>query len=69
MAVERFFPIGERGTGAMQAAAAKTICGSCQVIADCLEAALKVPETDGIWAGLTPVERRALIRPGVRAGR
>lgn len=69
MAVDRFFPIGERGTGALQTEAAKVVCGSCPVIADCLEAALLVPDTDGIWAGLTSIERRALRRPAVETHR
>lgn len=64
MSVERFFPIGERGSGAIQAAAAKTICAGCVVSADCLDAALVVPDTDGIWGGLTSSERRALRLAG-----
>jgi WhiB family redox-sensing transcriptional regulator len=63
MAVDRFFPIGDRGAGAQRAtSAAKTICRSCSVVADCLEEALLVPDTDGIWGGLTTTERRALPR-------
>jgi WhiB family redox-sensing transcriptional regulator len=61
MAVDKFFPIGEHGAGAQRATfAAKTICGTCEVVADCLVEAMVVPDTDGIWGGLTSTERRAL---------
>jgi WhiB family redox-sensing transcriptional regulator len=61
MAVDRFFPIGENGAGARRAtSAAKVICGTCAVVADCLVEAMVVPDTDGIWGGLTSTERRAL---------
>ena len=41
-------------------AAAKAVCATCPVIAQCLERALKVGEPDGVWGGLTARERDAL---------
>ncbi|MFD0078192.1 WhiB family transcriptional regulator [Streptomyces sp. NPDC127166] len=42
---------------------ARKVCGACEVRAECLAHALAVPETDGVWGGLTYRERRRL-RPG-----
>lgn len=39
---------------------AKAICGSCVVKSDCLEYALEHDEQDGVWGGLTTVQRNAL---------
>jgi hypothetical protein len=43
---------------------AKSVCGGCPLIMDCLETALA--DTDafkwGIWGGTTPEERRAIRR-------
>jgi WhiB family transcriptional regulator, redox-sensing transcriptional regulator len=36
---------------------AKAICGSCPVRAECLEHAILMPETGGIWGGLNSAER------------
>lgn len=36
--------------------AAKAICATCPVVDDCLEWALK-HEKDGIWGGMSPIER------------
>lgn len=41
---------------------AKTICGKCPVRTDCLAYALETHTRDGIWGGLTPDERVALMR-------
>jgi len=39
-------------------AAAKAICANCQVKEPCLEYALATNQTDGLWGGLTPDQRR-----------
>lgn len=43
-------------------AKAKAICARCPVRVDCLEYALKVRETHGIWGGLNEAERRQVLR-------
>ena len=43
-------------------AVAKALCGQCPVRLECLEYALEVHETHGIWGGLNEMERRALLR-------
>jgi hypothetical protein len=40
---------------------AKTICGTCPVEDDCLAYALERYETEGVWGGKTPAERRELV--------
>lgn len=37
---------------------AKSICGVCPVIKDCLDYAVEIREPYGIWGGLTETERR-----------
>lgn len=49
-----FFPEKITVEGAAQA---KTICARCPVQATCLEMAYANDERDGIWGGLTPLER------------
>jgi WhiB family redox-sensing transcriptional regulator len=52
-----FFPeVGGFGTEA------KKVCAQCPVAAQCLEYALAHNETDGIWGGLSPKQRKALAR-------
>jgi WhiB family redox-sensing transcriptional regulator len=41
---------------------AKAICDRCPVQALCLEYALKIRESHGIWGGLNELERRQLLR-------
>ncbi len=43
-------------------AAAKLLCGRCDVRAECLELALDTNEQFGIWGGLSAEERRGLRR-------
>lgn len=43
-------------------AVAKAMCVQCPVRETCLEYALEVRETHGIWGGLNEMERRALLR-------
>lgn len=52
-----FFP--ERGASTKEA---KSICGACDVRADCLEYALENSEKFGIWGGTSERERRRLRR-------
>jgi WhiB family redox-sensing transcriptional regulator len=56
---ELFFPIGEGGPALVQIAAAKAVCASCPVTAECLTFAL-VALPEGIAGGLTATERREL---------
>jgi WhiB family transcriptional regulator, redox-sensing transcriptional regulator len=39
---------------------AKRICAGCAVRKDCLEYAMRIRESHGIWGGLNEVERRHL---------
>jgi WhiB family redox-sensing transcriptional regulator len=41
---------------------AKSICAICPVRIECLEYAVRIRETHGIWGGLNELERRLLIR-------
>ena len=40
---------------------AKQICGECAVVNDCLEHAISVDESHGIWGGLNESERRIYV--------
>ena len=54
-----WFHPGGRGVPASETyAAARLVCGECPVKADCLEHAIVAGETEGMWGGLTPKERR-----------
>jgi WhiB family redox-sensing transcriptional regulator len=59
-----FFP--ERGASTREA---KSVCGSCEVRAECLEYALDHAEKFGIWGGLSERERRRLRRQRALARR
>ncbi|HEY1330345.1 MAG TPA: WhiB family transcriptional regulator [Actinomycetota bacterium] len=41
---------------------ARAICGGCPVRVECLDYALRVRESHGVWGGLNEAERRALLR-------
>ena len=41
---------------------ARRLCGSCGVREECLDYALTVSESHGIWGGLNELERRRLVR-------
>ena len=43
-------------------AVAKAFCARCLVRAECLEYALQIRETHGVWGGLNEMERRAELR-------
>jgi len=59
-----FFPVSEAG-----AADAKAICSTCPVREECLEFAVDTRQPDGVWGGLTQVERHRLIRRRQKAAR
>jgi WhiB family redox-sensing transcriptional regulator len=52
-----FFP--ERGESAV---AAKAVCATCRVRQPCLEFALEINVSCGVWGGLSGRERRQLVR-------
>jgi WhiB family redox-sensing transcriptional regulator len=52
-----FFPVSENGGGE-----AKAICAGCPVAERCLEYAIQTHQPDGVWGGLTAVERHRLVR-------
>lgn len=54
-----FFPEEADAAGA---ARAKEVCGSCPVAEHCLEWALETNQTEGVWGGSTPFERRRIRR-------
>lgn len=57
-----FHPEGERGPRRRdREAAAKAVCQSCPVVAECLEHALNVREPYGVWGGLSELERGLLL--------
>ena len=41
---------------------ARSICGRCPVLDECLDYALSVGEPHGIWGGLNELQRRRLLR-------
>jgi len=59
-----FFPISDA-----HADAAKAVCAGCPVREACLEFALENRPADGVWGGLTPMERHRLIRRRQKAAR
>ncbi|MER6976017.1 WhiB family transcriptional regulator [Streptomyces carpinensis] len=57
-----FFPDDwRRGIGELEATVAKQVCARCPVIEPCLAGALERREPVGIWGGLDPDERGALV--------
>ncbi len=64
-----FHPEGERGPARRNRdAAAKAICATCPVMAQCREHALIVREPYGVWGGLTEDDREA-VYAATREGR
>lgn len=59
-----FFPASDNDAGP-----AKEICATCPVREACLEYALETRPADGIWGGLTPIERHRMIRRRQKADR
>lgn len=68
--VEMFFPLDSdsRGRDSLGFSpqeiyrAAKEVCAQCPVRMPCLEQALQREEEYGVWGGLTPFERRRVLR-------
>jgi WhiB family transcriptional regulator, redox-sensing transcriptional regulator len=52
-----FFPVSDTFAGE-----AKAICATCPVAEQCLEYAIATRQGDGVWGGLTAVERHRLLR-------
>jgi WhiB family transcriptional regulator, redox-sensing transcriptional regulator len=59
-----FFPVSETFAGE-----AKAICAACPVAEQCLEYAIETHQPDGVWGGLTAVERHRLVRRRQKAAR
>ncbi|MDZ4826713.1 MAG: WhiB family transcriptional regulator [Actinomycetota bacterium] len=59
-----FFPVSDK-----DADAARAICDTCPVAPDCLEWAIGTRQPDGIWGGLTAMERHRLVRRRQKAAR
>jgi WhiB family redox-sensing transcriptional regulator len=57
-----FSPDSERGAKRQaREEVAKSYCAGCPVLAQCRAHALAVREPYGVWGGLTPAERDALV--------
>jgi WhiB family transcriptional regulator, redox-sensing transcriptional regulator len=60
-----FHPDGERGSSrARREEAAKRVCRTCPVRAECAAHALTVREPYGVWGGFTETERLHLLATG-----
>jgi WhiB family redox-sensing transcriptional regulator len=59
-----FFPVSDSF-----ADEAKAICATCPVSEQCLEYAVETHQPDGVWGGLTPIERHRLVRRRQRVAR
>ncbi|MFE5026230.1 WhiB family transcriptional regulator [Streptomyces sp. NPDC056656] len=70
-----FFPAHGLQLRDSQVEAAKRLCAACPVREECLVIAVRSDESDGIWGGTTPAERRrirgqlARMRQGVKVAR
>lgn len=59
-----FFPVSDSLAGE-----AKAICAGCPVAEACLDYAIATRQSDGVWGGLTAIERHRLIRRRQKAAR
>ncbi|MGW5610955.1 WhiB family transcriptional regulator [Streptomyces sp. NPDC003753] len=59
---ELFFPVSDDGLSLLQVERARRVCDRCPVLRECRGWALRYGETDGVWGGLTPGQRRALAQ-------
>ena len=60
-----FHPDGERGASRLRREiAAKAVCRSCPVRAECAAHALAAREPYGVWGGFTEAERARLLAAG-----
>ena len=62
--VSIFFPASDE-----DAEPARAICATCPVRLECLEFAIATRQEDGVWGGLTEIERRRLRRRRQAAAR
>ncbi len=56
----------KRGEKIAREAVAKAICARCPVRIECLDYALGIRETHGVWGGLNEMERRHVLRERIR---
>jgi WhiB family transcriptional regulator, redox-sensing transcriptional regulator len=59
---EHFFPISHKSRPGVDVNFALGICMSCPVQQPCLDYAMSMPQTYGIWGGTTEEQRRRLRR-------
>jgi WhiB family redox-sensing transcriptional regulator len=59
-----FFPVSDTYAGE-----AKAICATCPVAEQCLEYAVATHQSDGVWGGMTALERHRLVRRRQRVAR
>src|SRR5689334_22384794 len=59
-----FFPVSDT-----YADEAKAICATCPVAEQCLEYAVATHQADGVWGGMTALERHRLVRRRQRVAR
>ncbi|PRB01779.1 WhiB family transcriptional regulator [Microbacterium sp. MYb64] len=59
---DMFFPTKGDHESARNAVAT---CRTCPVVGDCLQYALEHRETQGVWGGLTPMQRKRIARTPV----
>jgi WhiB family redox-sensing transcriptional regulator len=63
---ELFFPISKGGVTDRQVTVALSVCAGCTVRQQCLDFAMQMAETNGIWGGTTPEERIRARRKATR---
>ncbi|WP_205315465.1 WhiB family transcriptional regulator [Nonomuraea lactucae] len=63
---ELFFPISLEGPGREQVQRAKAVCRGCPVRRPCLDYAMDTRQTDGVWGGTDPSQRRAITLAATR---
>ena len=57
-----FFPVGTTGVALEEVEAAKALCRTCPLRAECLAFALETNQEAGVWGGASEEERRELRR-------
>ena len=62
MPADLFFPVGTSGMAVEEVAAAKRVCGECEVSGPCLDFALDTRQEFGVWGGMDEDERREILR-------
>jgi WhiB family redox-sensing transcriptional regulator len=62
MPADMFFPVGTSGMAVEEVAAAKQVCGTCEVSGPCLDFALETRQEFGVWGGTDEDERREMVR-------